>query len=139
MVWCGSRLGLVSVQGNLTLQSRLRMFSGLIRRMDGAAHLILLRRIPQLSAFAPQWLLRRSRLLRGASLSDLQCCSFHPERLRLLARIIHECRREAIETEASRGFSQVRPTQANAQSVEEAEREKPRRARGSDDAAGIHE
>jgi len=28
---------------------------------------------------------------------------------------------------------------ANAQSVEEAEREKPRRARGSDDVAGIHE
>jgi len=28
----------------------------------------------------------------------------------LLARIIHECHREAFETEASRGFSQVRPT-----------------------------
>jgi small neutral amino acid transporter SnatA (MarC family) len=28
----------------------------------------------------------------------------------LLARIIHECRREAFETEARRGFSQVRPT-----------------------------
>ena len=55
-----------------------------------------------------------------------------------LARIIHECRREAFETEARRGFSQVRPTQAYWQSVEEAEREKPRRARGSDDAAGIH-
>ena len=27
-----------------------------------------------------------------------------------LARIIHECRREAFETEARRGFSQVRPT-----------------------------
>jgi len=40
----------------------------------------------------------------------------------LLARIIHECRREAFETEARRGFSQVRPTRANAQSVEEAER-----------------
>ncbi len=37
------------------------------------------------------------------------------------------------------GFSQVRPTQAYLQSVEEAEREKPRRARGSDDVAGIHE
>jgi hypothetical protein len=37
------------------------------------------------------------------------------------------------------GVSQVRPTEANAQSVEEAEREKPRRARGSDDVAGIHE
>ncbi|MEO5632025.1 MAG: hypothetical protein ABIR69_09150 [Nitrospiraceae bacterium] len=50
-----------------------------------------------------------------------------------LARIIHECRREAFETEARRGFSQVRPTQAYRQSVEEAEREKPRRARGSDE------
>ena len=29
-----------------------------------------------------------------------------------LARIIHECRREAFEPEARRGFSQVRPTQA---------------------------
>ena len=57
----------------------------------------------------------------------------------LLARIIHECRREAFETEARRGFSQVRPTRANAQSVEEAEREKPRRTRGSDDVTGIHE
>ena len=57
----------------------------------------------------------------------------------LLARIIHECRREAFETEARRGFSQVRPTQAYWQSVEEAEREKPRRARGADDATGIHE
>ena len=27
-----------------------------------------------------------------------------------LTRIIHECRREAFETEARRGFSQVRPT-----------------------------
>jgi hypothetical protein len=56
-----------------------------------------------------------------------------------IARTIHECRREAFETEARRGFSQVRPTQAYWQSVEEAEREKPRRARGSDDVAGIHE
>jgi hypothetical protein len=55
------------------------------------------------------------------------------------ARIIHECRREAFETEARLGFSQVRPTQAYVQSVEEAEREKPRRARGSDDVAGVHE
>jgi hypothetical protein len=37
-----------------------------------------------------------------------------------LARIIHECRREAFETEARRGFSQVRPTEAYSQSVEEA-------------------
>jgi hypothetical protein len=29
-----------------------------------------------------------------------------------LTRIIHECRREAFETEARRGFSQVRPTEA---------------------------
>jgi hypothetical protein len=67
-----------------------------------------------------------------------------------LARIIHECRREAFETEARLGFSQVRPTQAYRQSVEEAEREKPCRARGSarrpkaladgsDDVAGVHE
>jgi len=56
-----------------------------------------------------------------------------------LARTIHECRREAFETEARRGFSPVRPTQAYLQSVEETEREKPRRARGSDAGAGIHE
>jgi len=48
---------------------------------------------------------------------------------RLLARIIHECRREVFETEARRGCSHVRPTQAYLQSVEEAEREQPRRAR----------
>ena len=57
----------------------------------------------------------------------------------LSARIIHECRREAFETEARRGCSHVRPTQAYWQSVEEAEREKLRRAIGSDDGAGIHE
>jgi hypothetical protein len=45
--------------------------------------------------------------------------------------MIHESRREAFETEARRGVSQVRPTHANAESVEEAERETPRRARGS--------
>jgi hypothetical protein len=55
------------------------------------------------------------------------------------ARIIHECRREAAETEARRGFSQVRPTQADLRSVEETEREKPRRARGSAAVVGIHE
>ncbi len=55
------------------------------------------------------------------------------------ARIIHEYLSEAFETEARRGFSQVRPTQAYLQSVEEAEREKPRRARGSDDGAGVQE
>jgi len=57
----------------------------------------------------------------------------------VLARTNHECRREVFETEARRGFSQVRPTEAYLQSVEEAEREKPRRARGSDDVAGIHD
>ena len=46
---------------------------------------------------------------------------------------------EAFETEALWGFSQVRPTEAYWQSVEEAEREKPRQARGSDDVAGIDE
>ncbi len=56
-----------------------------------------------------------------------------------LARTIHECRREAFETEARRGCSHVRPTQAYWQSVEEAEREQPRRARGSDAGAAIHE
>ena len=56
-----------------------------------------------------------------------------------LARIIHECLCDAFQTEARRGFSHVRPTQAYLQSVEEAEREKPRRARGSDDGAGSHE
>jgi hypothetical protein len=66
------------------------------------------------------------------------------------SRNILECRREAFETEARRGFSHVRPTQAYVQSVEEAEREKARRVRGSarrpktpadwsDDVAGIHE
>jgi hypothetical protein len=49
----------------------------------------------------------------------------------VLARIIHECRREAFETETRRGFSQVRPTEAYVPSVEKAEREKPQRARGS--------
>ena len=57
----------------------------------------------------------------------------------LLARTIHECRREAFETEARLGSSHVRPTEAYVQFVEEAEREQPRRARGSDDVAGMHE
>jgi hypothetical protein len=56
-----------------------------------------------------------------------------------LARTIHECRLETFETETRRGFLHVRPTEANAQSVEEAEREKACQARGSDDVAGIHE
>jgi hypothetical protein len=54
-----------------------------------------------------------------------------------LAWIIPECRREAAETEACRGFSQVRTTQADLRSVEETEREKPRQ--GSAAVAGIHE
>ena len=41
--------------------------------------------------------------------------------LRSLAGIIHECRCEAFETETRQGFSQVRPTEAYWQSVEEAE------------------
>jgi hypothetical protein len=56
-----------------------------------------------------------------------------------LAWIIHECRREAAETEARRGFSQVRVTQAYLRSVEETEREKPRRASESAAAADVHE
>ena len=56
-----------------------------------------------------------------------------------LARIIHECRDEAAETETRLGFSQVRGTQAYLQSVEETEREKPSRVRGSAAAVGVHE
>lgn len=40
-----------------------------------------------------------------------------------------ECRREAFETEARRDFSRGMPTQAYLQTVKEAERETPRRAR----------
>ena len=53
--------------------------------------------------------------------------------------MIHECRREAFETEARRSCSPVRPTEAYGQSLEEAEREQPCRTRGSDDGVGIHE
>jgi hypothetical protein len=56
-----------------------------------------------------------------------------------LARIIYECRCEAFETEARPGFSQVRPTETYMQSVEKAEREKPRRVRGSDGVVDVHE
>jgi len=56
-----------------------------------------------------------------------------------LARIIHACRRETFKTEARRGFSQVRPTEAYVQSVEEAERDNPCQAGESDDIADIHE
>jgi hypothetical protein len=53
--------------------------------------------------------------------------------------INHECRREVPEADGRRGFSQVRVTQAYLRSVEEAEREKPRRVRGSAAAVDIHE
>jgi len=53
--------------------------------------------------------------------------------------MIHECGREAFDTDARRSFSQVRPTEAYVQSVEKSEREKHRRARRSDDVAGVHE
>jgi hypothetical protein len=46
---------------------------------------------------------------------------------------------KAAETETRRGFSQVRATQAYLQSVEETEREKPPRARGSAAGVGVHE
>jgi len=57
----------------------------------------------------------------------------------MLAQSIHECRREAFETEARRSCSRVRPTRAYRRSVEEVEGGQPRRARGSDAGAGIHE
>ena len=44
-----------------------------------------------------------------------------------------------LSPKSRRGFSQVRTTQASLRSVEEIEREKPRRARGSAAVAGIHE
>ena len=51
---------------------------------------------------------------------------------RLLARIIHECRRKTFETEARRDCSHARTTQAYwLQSVEEARQEPSCRARGS--------
>jgi len=56
-----------------------------------------------------------------------------------LAWIVYEYRYETAETDARRNFSQVKPTQASRQAVEEAEREKFRRARGSAVAVGVHE
>ena len=53
------------------------------------------------------------------------------------ARIIQEWRREAFETETRRAFSQARQMEAYVQSVEDVEREKPRRARRSNNVAGI--
>jgi len=43
----------------------------------------------------------------------------HAQNPECLARIIHEWRLEAFETEARRGFSQVRPTEAYWQSIEQ--------------------
>jgi hypothetical protein len=48
-------------------------------------------------------------------------CPLVPLQTAWLTGIIHECRREAAETEARRGFSQVRATQADLRSVEETE------------------
>jgi hypothetical protein len=68
--------------------------------------------------------------------------------------INHECRREVPEADGpllhpptpgaprrapSVGFSQVRMTQAYLRSVEESEREKPRRTKESGAVAGVHE
>jgi hypothetical protein len=65
--------------------------------------------------------------------------SLHGDVVYSLARIIQECRCEAAETEARRGFSQVRATQAYLRSVEETEREKLRWARGSAAVVGVYE
>ncbi len=51
--------------------------------------------------------------------------------------MIHVCRREACETEACRGVSHGRSTQAYWQSVEEAERESSRLEQGSDDGSDV--
>jgi len=85
------------------------------------------------------WALIGPVSIAGSQPSILQQRDGTTSTLTPLARIIHECRREAFETEARRGCSHVRPTQAYLQSVEEAEREQPRRAKGSDAGAGIHE
>jgi hypothetical protein len=63
----------------------------------------------------------------------------HSIRISRLARLIHECRREAAEAEARRDLSQVRATQAYLRSVEETEREKLRWARGSAAVVGVYE
>ena len=77
--------------------------------------------------------------LRGSLAGGAKLGPFLNSRRRLLAQVIRECRRQEFEPETRRSFSHVRPTEAYVQSVEEAEREKPCRARGSDDVAGIHE
>ena len=51
--------------------------------------------------------------------------------------MMHEYRREAFETEARQGFSHLRSTQMHWQSVEEAEREPPRRTGGSGTGVGL--
>ena len=56
-----------------------------------------------------------------------------------LARIIHECRREAFEDRSPPGLL-ARKADGGVLAVRRGgEREKPRRARGSDVVAGIHE
>ena len=77
--------------------------------------------------------------VNGTSSPHLRAIFTETESSRTLARIIRECRREAAETEARRDFSQVRATQAYLRSVEEPEREKPRRAKGSAAVVCVHE
>jgi hypothetical protein len=71
-----------------------------------------------------------SDALRGNLEGGTESGPFLNSQRMLLARIIHEYRREAFDPETRRSFSQVRPTQAYVQSVQEAEREKPRWTRG---------
>lgn len=55
------------------------------------------------------------------------------------ARTIHEQRCKVFETEARRGCSQLRVTQAYPPwYVEEAERERPRRAKGQRNTRGVY-
>ena len=68
---------------------------------------------------------RPSGALRGNLGAGAELGPFLNSQRRLLARIIHEYLREAFEPETRRSFSQVRPTQAYVQSVEEAEQDKP--------------
>jgi hypothetical protein len=75
----------------------------------------------------------------------------HDERLRLPQSILRQLEfgdqpglfmstvAKRLRPKPRRGFSQVRATQAYLRYVEETEREKPRRARGSAAAVGIHE
>jgi hypothetical protein len=68
--------------------------------------------------------------LRGSLEGGAKLGPFLNSRRRLLAQVIRECRRQEFEPQTRRNFSQVRPTEACVQSVEEAEREKPRWTRG---------